>query len=652
MSLFSYFESRVPNATAAPPAAVEREGPPPGLVPFYLHFVRQSPRLYAAMFVFGATVALLDTVIPLFIGKLVGLMTTPDPRAAVITQAHLLLSMAALVLIARPLAILADSMVRNNAVIPGVTTLIRWQSHWHVIRQSWNFFQNDFAGRIANRVMNTSNSLRESVVSSIRAVWYIVVYGITALLLISTADWRLAVPIVLWIIAFVFFLRYFVPRMRDLSRLSSEARSLVMGRVVDSYSNFPTVKLFARAADEDSYVREAMVEHRERIAAHMRMTTRFMATLTCMNSGLVVGTAALGVWLWLAGQASAAAVATALPLAWQIANMAGWVSWEVSGIFENIGVVQEGMETIAVPHALTDRPNARELVVDGGTIRFEHVRFSYGALARGGHAVLDDLSLEIAAGERVGVVGRSGAGKSTLVSLLLRFHDVEGGRITIDGQDLRDVTQESLRAAIGVVTQDTSMLHRSIAANIRYGRPQATDAEVEAAARQAHAHEFIVGLRDWKDRGGYEAHAGERGVKLSGGQRQRVALARVILKNAPILVLDEATSALDSEIEAAIQEQLETLMQGKTVIAIAHRLSTIARMDRLVVMDAGRIVEQGTHEELLRAGGHYALLWKRQSGGFLANDVPDVIAEPDDNVEVEGAADVHPEAVEEPQVRT
>jgi len=652
MSLFSYFESRVPNATAAPPAAVERDGPPPGLLPFYLHFVRQSPRLYVAMFVFGAMVALLDTVIPLFIGRLVGLMTTPDPRAAVLAQAPLLLAMASLVLIARPLAILADSMVRNNAVIPGVTTLIRWQSHWHVIRQSWNFFQNDFAGRIANRVINTSNSLRESVVSSIRAVWYIVVYGITALLLVSAADWRLATPIVLWIVAFVFFLRYFVPRMRDLSRLSSEARSMVMGRVVDSYTNFPTVKLFARAADEDSYVREAMVEHRERIAAHMRMTTRFMATLTCMNAALVVGTAALGVWLWLAGQASAAAVATALPLAWQIANMAGWVSWEVSGIFENVGVVQEGMETIAVPHALTDRPDARELEVSGGTIRFDHVGFSYGALARGGGAVIDDLSLEIAAGERVGVVGRSGAGKSTLVSLLLRFHDVERGRITIDGQDVRDVTQESLRAAIGVVTQDTSMLHRSIAANIRYGRPQATDAEVEAAARQAHAHEFIVGLRDWKDRAGYEAHAGERGVKLSGGQRQRVALARVILKNAPILVLDEATSALDSEIEAAIQEQLETLMQGKTVIAIAHRLSTIARMDRLVVMDAGRIVEQGTHEELLRAGGHYALLWKRQSGGFLANDVPDVIAEPDDAVELEGATDVHPEAVEEPQVRT
>ncbi len=650
MGLFSFFESRVQNATAAPPASVERNGPPPGLVPFYLHFVRQSPRLYAAMFVFGATVALLDTVIPLFIGKLVGLMTTADPRAAVLAQAPMLAAMAALVLFARPLAILADSMVRNNAVIPGVTTLIRWQSHWHVIRQSWNFFQNDFAGRIANRVMNTSNSLRESVVSSIRAVWYIVVYGITALLLVSAADWRLATPIVLWIVSFVFFLRYFVPKMRDLSRVSSEARSLVMGRVVDSYTNFPTVKLFARAADEDSYVREALVEHRGRMAAHMRMTTRFMATLTCMNSALVVGTAALGMFLWLSGGVSAPAVATALPLAWQIANMAGWVSWEVSGIFENVGVVQEGMETIAVPHALTDRADAGELVVQGGTIRFEHVHFGYGALARGGRAVLDHLSLDIAAGERVGVVGRSGAGKSTLVSLLLRFHDVEGGRITIDGQDVRDVTQESLRAAIGVVTQDTSMLHRSIAANIRYGRPHATDAEVEAAARQAHAHEFIVGLRDWKDRAGYEAHAGERGVKLSGGQRQRVALARVILKNAPILVLDEATSALDSEIEAAIQEQLGTLMQGKTVIAIAHRLSTIAKMDRLVVMDAGRIVEQGTHDELLRAGGEYALLWKRQSGGFLANDRPDVIVEPDDGLIIPSGMDVHPDALEEPKI--
>jgi ATP-binding cassette subfamily B multidrug efflux pump len=650
MSLFGWFESRLPLATAAPPPEVERNGPPPGLLPFYWHFVRQARGLFAAMFVTGLGVALIDLLIPVFIGRLVGLMAAEDRAAAFAAQEPLLIAIALTVLIGRPLVFTLDSMVRNNAVIPGVTTLIRWQSHWHVIRQPWSFFQNDFAGRIANRVMNTANSLRESVVSSIRAVWYIIVYGSATLAILLATDVRLAAPMVLWVAGYLAFLRYFVPRMRDRSRVSSEARSLVMGRVVDSYTNFPTVKLFARAADEDAYVREAMVEHREKIAAHMRMTTRFMFTLSCMNSALIVGTAAIGLTLWLRGEASAALVATALPLAWQIANMAGWVSWEVSSIFENIGVVQEGMETIAVPHSLVDDPQARPLVVPEGAIDFDAVRFGYGQLSRGGRAVLDALSLHVTPGERVGLVGRSGAGKSTLVSLLLRFHDVEGGAIRIDGQDVRRVTQESLRAAIGVVTQDTSMLHRSIAANIRYGRPQATDSEVEAAARRAHAHEFIASLRDWKDRTGYEAHAGERGVKLSGGQRQRVALARVILKDAPILVLDEATSALDSEIEAAIQEQLESLMAGKTVIAIAHRLSTIARMDRLVVMDAGRIVEQGTHEQLLRAGGHYAQLWKRQSGGFLGLDdteTPPDEDEPADDVEA-AADEAHAEPADLP----
>ena len=422
----------------------------------------------------------------------------------------------------------------------------------------------------------------------------------------------------LWMLGYLAFLRFFVPRMRDLSRLSAEARSQVMGRVVDSYSNFPTVKLFARAADEDAFVRESMNEHRERIGDHMRMTTRFMFTLSCLNSLLIVGTAAIGVALWARGDIGPVAVATALPLAWQIANMAGWVSWEVSGIFENVGVVQEGMETIAVPHALVDKPDARPLVVSQGAIEFERVQFSYGQPEHGERQVLDGLTLRVRPGERLGLVGRSGAGKTTLMNLLLRFYDVEGGRILIDGQDLRDVTQESLRGAIGVVTQDSSMLHRSIAANIRYGRPDASDAQVQAAARQAHADGFIAALRDWKGRTGYDAHAGERGVKLSGGQRQRVALARVILKDAPILLLDEATSALDSEVEAAIQEQLDDLMIGKTVIAIAHRLSTIARMDRLVVMDKGRIVESGTHDELLSLDGHYAVLWRRQSGGFLA----------------------------------
>ena len=612
--MFAFFESRV-RPTRLPSSA-----PPPGLIAFYWHFVRQARWLFAAMFVTGLAVALVDTLIPVFIGRLVTLMEVPDRVAAFRAATPALAGMAAIVLFGRPLTLLADSLVRNNAVLPGVTSLIRWQSHWHVVRQSWPFFQNDFAGRIANRVMQTSNALRESVVSSIRAVWYIAIYGVSALVLMATADWRLAIPTVLWFAGYVFFLRHFVPRMRDLAKASSELRSLVMGRVVDSYTNILTVKLFARARDEDAYVREAIDDHTGAIAAHMRLITRFMAVLSTMNALLLVGTAGIGITLWGQGEASAGVVATALPLAWQIANVAGWVSWEVTGIFENIGVVQEGMETIAVPHALTDRPGARELAVPRGEIRFEHVSFTYGRTD--GRRVLDDLDLVIRPGERVGLVGRSGAGKSTLVNLLLRFHDLEQGGIRIDGQDIREVTQESLRASIGMVTQDTSLLHRSIAANIGYGRPGASAAAIEAAARKAQAHDFIADLQDWKGRTGYEAHVGERGVKLSGGQRQRIAIARVVLKDAPILVLDEATSALDSEVELAIQDQLLGLMEGKTVIAIAHRLSTIARMDRLIVLEHGRIVEQGTHDELLRLGGHYAMLWKHQSGGFLPHDLP------------------------------
>ena len=615
--MFRFFESLVPRALPPPPGADHR-GPPAGLLAFYGYYVRQTRGLFIAMLLTGLGVALIDTTIPVFIGRLVGTMTATDRAGAIAAEWPVLAGMAVLLLVGRPLMMALDSLVRNNAVVPGVTTLIRWQTHWHVVRQGWPFFQNDFAGRIANRVMNTAMSLRESVVSSIRAIWYILVYGVAALSLMLASDPRLALPMLGWIIAYLLFLRHFVPRMRDLSKASSEARSQVMGRIVDSYTNILTVKLFARARDEDDFVRAALDEQRDRVGDHMRMTTRFMFTLACLNAVLLVGTAAIGVALWARGEVDAQVVATALPLAWQIANMAGWVSWEVSGIFENVGVVQEGMETIAVPHTLIDRADAHDLSVTRGEIRFEGVHFSYGQAQEGGTAVLDDLSLTIRPGERVGLVGRSGAGKSTLVALLLRFHDVEAGRITIDGQDLRAVTQESLRAAIGMVTQDTSLLHRSIAANIRYGRPDASPTEIEAAARQAHAHGFISTLRDWKGRIGYAAHAGERGVKLSGGQRQRVALARVILKNAPILVLDEATSALDSEVEAAIQEQLDTLMQGKTVIAIAHRLSTISRMDRLVVMDGGRIVEQGTHDELLRRDGHYAALWKLQSGGFIA----------------------------------
>ena len=595
--------------------------PPSGLLAFYWHFVRQTRGWYAAMFAASLAVALLDTVIPLFIGRLVSLMEAADRQAALAQEWPMLVGMVALVLVARPAAILADIAIRHKALIPGATSLIRWQSHWHVVRQSWPFFQNDFAGRIANRVMQTAHALRESTMASIRGVWYIGVFGVTALALMVLADWRLGVPTLLWTLAYAFFLRHFVPRMRDLGRASSELRSMVMGRVVDSYTNILTVKLFARMADEDAYVRESIEQHQQGMAAHMALITSFMFWLTTMNALLLVGTAGIGIWLWAQGAVSAGVVATALPLSWQIANAAGWVSWEVTAIFENVGVVQEGMQSIAVPHSSVDRPGARPLEVSRGEIAFEGVSFGYGR--KDARPVLDGLDLLVKPGERVGLVGRSGAGKSTLVNLLLRFHDLEAGRILIDGQDIAQVTQESLRAAIGMVTQDTSLLHRSIAANIRYGRPSASDAQVQAAAQKAQAHDFIQALVDWRGNRGYEAHVGERGVKLSGGQRQRIALARVILKDAPILVLDEATSALDSEVELAIQEQLLDLMEGKTVIAIAHRLSTIARMDRLIVLEQGNIVESGTHEQLLALGGHYEKLWRHQSGGFLADDVFD-----------------------------
>jgi ATP-binding cassette subfamily B multidrug efflux pump len=614
------FQGRI-QGTARPAAGA----PPAGLLGFYWHFVRQTRGWFAAMFAASLAVALLDTVIPLFIGRLVSLMEATDRLAALQGQWPLLAAMVALVVLVRPLVLLIDVAIRHNALIPGATSLIRWQSHWHVIRQSWPFFQNDFAGRIANRVMTTAHALRESTMASIRAVFYIGAHGVAAYGLMALADWRLGLPTLVWFAGYILFLWYFVPRMRDLARASSEVRSIVMARIVDSYTNVLTVKLFARLAEEDAYVRESVDEHQQAMGRHMRLITQFHFSLTVMNAVLLVTTAAIGIWLWAHGEFGAGVVATALPLAWQVANVSGWVSWEVTGIFENIGVVQEGMQTIAVPHSGADRPGARALEVSRGEVQFAGVTFGYGR--RDAPPVLDDLTIQIKPGERVGLVGRSGAGKTTMVNLLLRFHEVERGRIVIDGQDIAGVTQESLRAAIGMVTQDTSLLHRSIAANIRYGRPQATPAAIEAAARKAQAHEFILGLRDWRGNTGYAAHVGERGVKLSGGQRQRVALARVILKDAPILVLDEATSSLDSEVEVAIQEELLELMQGKTVIAIAHRLSTIARMDRLIVLEAGRIVEQGTHAELLRLGGHYEKLWRHQSGGFIANDVPELVLE-------------------------
>jgi ATP-binding cassette, subfamily B, multidrug efflux pump len=607
MTIFRFFESLL-EPTALPPD----RPPPASLAGFYWHYARQARHLVAALFVAGSAVALLDLTIPVSIGRITTLVTNHAPTTLLGDAWPQFALMALLLLVLRPAAITIQHLITNQALNPGLTNLVRWQSHWHVVRQSWTFFQNDFAGRIANRVMQTGPSLRESVVQATNAVWYILVYGTSAMLLLASNDWRLAIPVMLWFVGYGGVLRFFVPRVRVRSRRMSEARSTLTGRVVDSYTNILTVKLFARPTDEDAFVRESVDDHTGAFRGQLRLITLFGIALTVLNAAMIVGTGAIGVWLWTGGSLSVGGLATALPLTWQIGNMAGWVAQNVTSIFENVGVVQDGMRSIAVARQMPDRADAKALRCTSGRVDFAGVRFGYGT-ARG---VLHGIDLAIAPGERVGLVGPSGAGKSTLVNLLLRFYEVEAGRILIDGQDIAGVTQESLRAQIAMVTQDTSLLHRSIADNIRYGRSTASDAEVRQAASRAHALEFVAGLEDWQGRRGFDAHVGERGVKLSGGQRQRIAIARVILKNAPILILDEATSALDSEVEAAIQEQLDGLMKGRTVIAIAHRLSTISRMDRLVVLDEGHMVEEGKHAELLAAGGLYARLWRRQSGGF------------------------------------
>jgi ATP-binding cassette, subfamily B, multidrug efflux pump len=619
--MFRFFE-RLLEPTEKPPDAPPPElGSPHALARFYWHFVRQIPGLLIALFVTGFVVALLDAAIPVFIGRIVTLVTSRSPESIWHIAGWQLLGMGLLLLVLRPIAHFFSALVTNQALIPGLTNLTRWQSHWHVVRQGWTYFQNDFAGRIANRVMQTGPALRESVVSSINAVWYILVYGTSAALLLGRADWRLALPIVLWFATYAAVLRMFLPRMRERSRRMSEMRSEVTGRVVDSYTNILTVKLFARAHDEDRFVREAVDEHTDAYRRQLRMTTAWGVSLILMNAALLTGTGGLAIALWAHGTIPVGTVAMAIPMAWQIGNIAGWVAQQIANIFDNIGQVQDGMRSIAVPRQMPDEPGAVELPRVVGAVRFENVHFDYGRAKRRG-GVLRGLELDIAPGERVGLVGRSGAGKSTLVHLLLGFYRPESGRILIDRRDIAGLTQESLRAQIGMVTQDTSLLHRSIRDNIRYGKPDAGEDAIIDAARRSHALEFIEGLEDWHGRTAFDAHVGERGVKLSGGQRQRIALARVILKDAPILVLDEATSALDSEVEAAIQEQLAELMEGRTVIAIAHRLSTLRSMDRLVVLDRGRIVEEGTHEALLAARGAYAALWRRQSGGFRVDRAP------------------------------
>jgi ATP-binding cassette, subfamily B, multidrug efflux pump len=616
--MFHFFERSL-----KPTAVPESAEPPAGLVAFYWHFARQAKPLFIGLFAVGFAVALIEVMIPVFIGKVVTLVTASKPEELLNTAWPWLLGMAGVLLVLRPLASTSQHLLMNQAIAANVSNRIRWQNHWHVSRQSWAFFQNDFAGRIATRVMQTGPAIRESLVSLLTAVWFILIYGTSSLILLASADRWLALPVLLWFAGYMIMLRIFVPRMRDKSKVMSETRSMLTGRIVDTYTNIVTVKLFARAKDEDGYVREAIDQHTGRFHESLRLNTLFALTLTLLNSMLVTSTGAFAIVLWRYGYVGVGTVAMALPMTMQIISASGWVAWQITDIFENIGVVQEGMLTIARPHTLVDRPDARALTVTRGEIRFENIRFGYGRES----GLIDGLTLDVRPGEKIGLVGRSGAGKSTLVNLLLRFFDLEGGRILIDGQDISDVSQESLRAHISMVTQDTSLLHRSIRDNIRYGYPDASEAAIVAAAEMAHAHEFIVELEDWKGRRGYDAHVGERGVKLSGGQRQRVAIARVILKNAPILVLDEATSALDSEVEAAIQSSLSTLMRGRTVIAIAHRLSTIAQMDRLIVLDRGRIVEQGSHDELLRHNGHYASLWRRQSGGFIDVAAPQQAAE-------------------------
>jgi ATP-binding cassette subfamily B multidrug efflux pump len=609
--MFRYFETLID-----PFRAHDETMPPATLGGFYWRYLRQVWPAIAALMAIGLAVSLIEVTILRFVGSLVDLLRATSPSNVLADCGPTFLAMGLVILLARPLANIAHDLVVQQTIAPGLTNLVRWQSHRFVLRQSLTYFANDFAGRIASNIVQTGNSLRDSVVQIIDALWFVTIFAASALVIFFQADWRLACPLALWILAYIGALGFFVPRIRRQSVQLAARRATFTGRIVESYTNVQTVKLFAHLEREDAHAREALADHTATFRRQTRWITLMNATITSLNSALILATGSFAIWLWTKSAVSLGDIALASGLAIRITNMSGWVMWVSVGIFDNIGTVQEGMRTIAQPHSLVDAETSRELKAERGAIAFENVRFHYGKAG----GVIDNLSFTIAPGEKVGLVGRSGAGKSTLANLLLRFHDVEGGRILIDGQNIAGVTQGSLRRHIGMVTQDTSLLHRSVADNILYGRPDASMEAVIAAARQAHAHDFVLGLSDPHGRSGYEAEVGERGVKLSGGQRQRIAIARVLLKNAPILVLDEATSALDSEVEAAIQESLYTLMQGKTVIAIAHRLSTIAAMDRLIVLDKGAIAEMGAHGELLARDGIYAALWRRQSGGFLELD--------------------------------
>jgi ATP-binding cassette, subfamily B, multidrug efflux pump len=610
--MFRFFENLVDPYTAYS----ETDAPPRRLWPFLWEYSKPFKGVFTLTALMSVIVAVVEVGLIWYMGRVVDLMSTGDPSSVLATHGWELIAAAIFILTLRPLIQGLDVALLNNSILPQFGALIRWRAHRQVLRQSVGWFENDFAGRIANRIMQTPGSAGDAIFQIFDAITFSLAYLVGAAILLADADPRLAIPLLAWFALYGLLLRWTIIRIGPASKASADARSMTTGRVVDSYTNIHSVKLFAHHDREIAYAKEAIEETRQTFAREMRLFTIMDVALTALNGLLIVSVVGWAFWLWSAGAASVGAVAAATALTLRLNAMTGWIMWAVSTLFRSLGVVAEGMETIADPITLTDAADAKPLQMAQGEITFDAVSHHYGRGAGG----LDRVTLTIRPGEKLGLVGRSGAGKSTIVKLLLRFYDVEEGRILIDGQDIRRVTQDSLRREIGMVQQDSSLLHRSVRDNILYGRPDATDEQMIAAAKRAEAHEFILTLEDPQGRRGYDAHVGERGVKLSGGQRQRVTLARVILKDAPILVLDEATSALDSEVEAAIQDTLYGVMQGKTVIAIAHRLSTIAQMDRIVVLDGGHIAEEGTHAELLAKGGLYAGFWARQSGGFIGTE--------------------------------
>ena len=609
--MFSWFEKRLDPFPAEQPTA-----PPTGLLRFSWHYSRQAAPWLAGLGVLTALIGIGEVLMFKFLGAIVDWLSTSSRETFLADNRGTLMLMLG-VLVTMPVLGLLHSWIMHQVLLGNYPMIARWQMHRFLLRHSMSFFANDFAGRVATKVMQTSLAVRETVMKILDIFIYVIAYFVSMIVVVATADLRLVLPILLWLAIYVALISYFIPKLRRSSAAQADARSTMTGRVVDSYTNIATVKLFSHAGREESYARESMDGFLQTVYRQFRLVTWLQTLVELNNYFALFSVASLSIWFWLTGDATTGAIAIAIGLVMRINGMSQWIMWEVSGLFENIGMVYDGMAMLSKPHEIVDAPGASALTAGRGEIRFENVRFHYGK----NKGVIENLSLDIRPGEKIGLVGRSGAGKTTLMNMLLRFYDLEGGRILVDGQDIARVTQDSLRRMIGVVTQDTSLLHRSIRDNIAYGKPEASDEEIITAARRANAWEFIQALEDQQGHKGLDAQVGERGVKLSGGQRQRIAIARVFLKDAPILILDEATSALDSEVEAAIQENLFSLMEGKTVIAIAHRLSTLTEMDRLVVLDKGTVVETGTHAALAAGDGIYADLWSRQSGGFLADQV-------------------------------